>query len=87
MLNIKINITKEFIDFINICFGKDFLEALEYQHEGYNKGKYPYYEFEKAFELFKDHEFEFEYNCSDCSFPKFRDLKNNEIQACISCGD
>jgi len=79
-----IKINKETIKFIVQCFGSANFES---QHRRYEIGEYPLWAFLEAYEKYVSDEWVFNYNCSDCSFPKFRNVKSGETEACPCCGD
>ena len=86
MLIQKIKIDKDFINFINTCF-KDIDTLFGLQHDNYEHGEYWLDTFLKAFEKFKSQEWVFDYNCSDCSFPRFKNIETEERECCQACGD
>jgi hypothetical protein len=86
---------KEFTEFAIECFGK---ADWTHQHEQYDFGHYSLFKVLAAFNKWdtknlEDWEkeytdvFEFDYNCSDCSFPKFKNIKTGKTEACPCCGD
>jgi len=70
-----------FIGFINTCFGK-----INYEYKEYIE--YPIGLVNDAFFKFTDMAtWVFDYNCSDCSFPKFKNIHTGDTEACPLCGD
>lgn len=84
MLRQIIKIDKTFIKFINTCFGK---ADFETQHNQCDFGEYPLNEVIEAYHKFTSFEWVFDYNCSDCSFPKFKNIQTQKTEACSCCGD
>ncbi len=84
MLSQTIKIDKTFIKFINTCFGK---ANWETQHNQYELGQYPLKTVVEAYYKFISDEWMFDYNCSDCSFPKFKKIGEERTEACPLCGD
>jgi len=77
----------EFIKFIAKIFNFRWGENLETQHNRYDYGNYSLTSILKAYAKYYDKKYEFHYYCSDCSFPKFKNLETNETEACPECGD
>lgn len=84
MLTQKIKIDKTFVKFINQCFGK---ANFETQHDQYDIGIYDLDKVTEAYYKFVSDDWVFDYNCSDCSFPKFKNIRTDETEACPCCGD
>ena len=84
MLTQTIKITKEFIKFINQCFGN---ADFEHQHNQYQIGEYPLSAFIEVYDKYTSDEWVFDHNCHDCSFPKFRNIKTGKVETCPLCGD
>jgi len=84
MITQTIKIDKNFIKFINQCFGNADFEG---QHHQYQIGEYPLDAVVKSYQKYFSDEWVFDYNCHDCSFPKFKNIKTNETEACPLCGD
>lgn len=88
----KIIIGIEFLEFINTCFADRGL-SFSTQHNQCDFGEYDLLNFLKAQAKFDSkydkfaEKYEFHYNCSDCSFPKFKNLTTGETEACPECGD
>ena len=84
MLNLTITIDKEFIKFVKVCFGK---ANFETQHDQYDIGEYSLTEVDNAYHKYTSPVWVFDYNCSDCSFPKFKKISTGETEGCPLCGD
>jgi len=84
MIEQTIKIDKTFLKFINQCFGN---AQWETQHQQYDIGLYPLSAVIEAYYKFVSDEWWFDYNCSDCSFPKFRKIGEEYTKGCPLCGD
>ena len=76
-----VKIDKFTIGFINTCFGKidwDFRDALDFSISDINDAYYKFINMSK---------WVFDYNCTDCRFPKFKNLETGDTEACPNCGD
>jgi len=84
MIRQIITIDKKTIKFINGCFGK---ANFETQHNHGDIGEYPIQEVINAYYKYYSTDWVFDYNCSDCSFPKFKKISTGITEACPLCGD
>ncbi len=86
MIYISIDV-KEMLRFLQVCFGKADFELQHDQTEPFEKTSFGLTPLLEAYGKFISKEWVFDYNCSDCSFPKFRNLETQQVEACPLCGD